>query len=357
MSHTMQDALVPPLTIGLDLGDRKSVVCVVDAAGQTVESRPLRTTPEGLREFFTAYPTARVVLEVGTHSPWVSRVLAPLVAEVFVANPGAMYGRGRRRAKRNDRMDAEFLARQGRADPTLLHAIQHRRASAQADLEVVRARDAVVHARTALINHVRGAVKSTGARLPGHDAHHFAAKVRDAVPEPLRLALAPVLATIAALSATIAQYDAQVEALQRARYPVTAQLRQIPGVGPLTALTFVLLIDEPARFARSRDVGAYFGLAPRLDESSAQQPQLRISKHGDALGRRLLVSAAHYLLGRFGPPSALRRYGEALMVRGGPNAKKRAVIAVARKLAVLLHHLWITGRAYEAEPVPRRAAA
>ncbi len=135
------------------------------------------------------------------------------------------------------------------------------------------------------------------------------------MPEPLRLALAPVLATIAALSATIAQYDAQVEALQRARYPVTAQLRQIPGVGPLTALTFVLLIDEP-RAARSRDVGAYF--APRLDESSAQQPQLRISKHGDALGRRLLVSAAHYLLGRFGPPSALRRYGEALRSAAGP---------------------------------------
>jgi transposase len=361
MSQTFQplampDTHVPALTIGLDLGDRKSVVCAVDAAGTVVATQTVATTPAALTAYFRAYPAARVVLEVGTHSPWVARLLTPLVAEVLVANPSAMYGR-RRRAKRNDRLDAEFLARQGRADPALLHAIRHRSATAQADLALVRARDAVVRARTALINHVRGAVKRTGARLPAHDAHRFAAKVRAAVPAALTAALAPVLATLEALSTTIAQYDAQVEAVQRARDPVTARLRQIPGVGPLTALSVVLLLDDPTRFRDSRTVGAYFGLAPRLDESSAQTPQLGISKRGDALGRRLLVNAAHYILGPFGPPSALRRHGEALMARGGPNAKKRAVVAVARKLAVLLHHLWITGQAYVAEPPARPRAA
>lgn len=351
MSLLTLDNGVPALTIGLDLGDRKSQVYAVDARGTCTDTRAVLTTPEGLRAYFAAYPSARVVLEVGTHSPWVARLLTALVAEVFVANPSAMYGR-RRRAKRNDQLDAEFLARQGRADPALLHAIQHRSEAAQTALELVRARDAAVAARTALINHVRGVVKSTGARLPAHDAHYFARKVRDVIPEALRGLLAPLLATIEGLSATIRQYDDAVEQLQQTRYPVAARLRQVSGVGPLTALTFVLLIDDPTRFPTSRAVGAYFGLAPRLDDSSAQTPQLRISKHGDALGRRLLVQAAQYILGPHGPPCALRRFGDALMVRGGPNAKKRAVVAVARKLAVLLHHLWITGQAYEAERAP-----
>lgn len=345
----------PALTIGLDLGDRKSVVYAVDAAGRCVDTRPVATTPEGLRAYFGAQPTARVVLEVGTHSPWVERELVALGHTVLVGNPSAMYGR-RRRAKRNDRLDAEFLARQGRAAPSLLHPIRHRRAEAQADLELLRARDALVRSRTALINHVRGTVKSTGARCPRHDAHRFPAKVRDTIPAALQPMLAPLLTLIEQQSALIAHYDAQIEEVQRTRYPVTQRLRQIAGVGPVTALAVVLLIDDPQRFADSRQVGAYFGLAPRLDESSDQQPQLRITKHGDALGRRLLVSAAQYILGPFGPPCALRRAGEALMQRGGPNAKKRAVVAVARKLAVLLHHLWITNHDYVAEPRARARA-
>lgn len=346
---------MPTLTIGLDLGDRKSTVCALDAEGRCVDTRAVATTGDGLRAYFGAQPPARVVLEVGTHSPWVERELVALGHEVFVANPSAMYGR-RRRAKRNDRLDAEFLARQGRADPALLHAIRHRRAEAQADLEVLRARDALVRGRTALINHVRGTVKSMGARLPAHDAHRFAGKVHDAIPAALRESLLPLLTLIAQQSALIAQYDAQLEAIQRTRYPVTQRLRQIAGVGPVTALAVVLLIDDPHRFTDSRQVGAYFGLVPRLDESSDQQPQLRITKHGDALGRRLLVGCAQYMLGPFGPPCALRRAGEALMARGGPNAKKRAVVAVARKLVVLLHHLWITEQDYVAEP-PHRARA
>lgn len=356
MSHTTMSAAVPALTIGLDLGDRKSVVYAVDAEGRGVDCRSLATTLDGLRAYFGAQPSARVVLEVGTHSPWVERELVALKHEVFVANPSAMYGR-RRRAKRNDRLDAEFLARQGRADPALLHGIRHRRAEAQADLELLRARDALVRGRTAMINHVRGTVKSTGARLPAHDAHRFARKVRDAIPAALASTLAPLLLLIEQQSALIAHYDAQIEELQRTRYPVTTRLRQIAGVGPVTALAVVLLIDDPLRFTASRQVGAYFGLVPRLDESSEQQPQLGITKQGDALGRRLLVNAAQYILGPFGPPCALRRAGETLMERGGPNAKKRAVVAVARKLAVLLHHLWITEQNYIAEPPRRQAAA
>jgi transposase len=346
---------LPNITVGLDLGDKRSQICQVDAAGACVEETTVATTPDGIARYFTRAARWRVVLEVGTHSPWIARQLEALGHEVFVANASAMYGHRRRR--RNDRMDATFLARQGRADPALLHPIRHRRAQAQAHLEVLRARDQVVQARTKLINHVRGAVKPHGVRLRTCSAEAFPTRVAAAVPTSVRAAVTPLLELIAQLSGQIARYDATVRTLVRTQYPVAQRLQQPAGVGPVTALAFVLLVDEPARFAHSRDVGAYFGLVPRLDESSSATPQLRITKAGDALGRRLLVNAAHYILGRYGPDCALRRHGEAIAARGGKNAKKRAVIAVARKLAVLLHRLWVTDRPYDPNYRPARQAA
>lgn len=357
MSHVFETTeSAPSLTIGLDLGDRKSVVYAIDAAGTRVDTRAIATTPDALRRYFGARARCRVVLEVGTHSPWIARLLGTLGHEVLVANPSAMYG-ARRRRKRNDQMDAEFLARQGRADVRLLHPIQHRREAAQTHLEVLRARDQIVATRTKLINHVRGSVKSTGARLPAASAEAFVRRVAPTIPLPLVPILAPMLAMITALTATITQYDAQIATMIAEQYPAAQRLQQPAGVGPITALAYVLLVDDPTRFAKSRDLGAYFGLVPKLDESSASTPQLRITKAGDPLGRRLLVSAAHYILGPFGPPCDLRRAGEALMVRGGPNAKKRAVVAVARRLAVLLHQLWIHDTPYAPDYLLQRRAA
>jgi transposase len=349
MSHSSEaTALFPSVTIGLDLGDRQSQLCVVDAAGTVLEERKVATTPDAVRHAFAERAPARVVLEVGSHSPWISRQLASYGHDVYVANPSAMYG-ARRRTKRNDRMDAAYLARLGRVDVQLLHAIQHRGEQTQAHLAQLRARDQLVKARTQLINHVRGAVKSVGHRLPATSAEAFATRAAASLPEALTDALTPLLTLIATLTTQIRGFDTQLERLATTAYPETQRLRQIPGVGPLTALAFVLLVEDPSRFATSRQAAAYFGLVPKLDESSQSTPQLRITKRGDALGRRYLVGAAQYILGPFGPPCDLRRFGEALMVRGGPNAKKRAVIAVARKLAVLLHALWRTGTAYRPE--------
>jgi transposase len=332
----------------LDLGDRTSRVYEVSAAGARLQEASVATTPQALATYFGPRPRCRVVLEVGTHSPWVARELAGWGHEVVVANPSAVYG-PRRRRKRNDRLDAEFLARQGRADVQLLHPIRHRSAAAQADLALLRARDQLVATRTGLINHVRGAVKSLGGRLSRCSAEAFPRQVRDDVPAALRAALTPLLDVISAVSKQIASYDRQLARAIRERHPVAARLQQPAGVGPLTALAFVLLVEDPHRFRKSRDVGAYFGLVPRLDDSSDSTPQLRISKAGDELGRRLLVSAAQYILGPFGPPCDLRRYGEAIAQRGGKNAKKRAVVAVARKLAVLLHRLWVSDVPYAPE--------
>lgn len=343
MTH---NELFPKVTVGLDLGDRTSQLYAIDAAGHCLGERTVSTTAAALTRYFAADTGWRVVVEIGTHSRWVAALLSELGHEAIVANPSAMYG-ARRRRKRNDRLDAEFLARQGRADPQLLHPIQHRSQTAQEHLALLRTRDQVVRARTQMINHVRGTVKAHGARLSKCSAEAFARRAATELPEALGPIMGPLLELIGRMTMEIRKYDRAIATLVRTQYPVAQRLQQPTGVGPLTALAFVLLIEDPTRFARSRDVGAYFGLVPRLDESSASRPQLRISKAGDELGRRYLVSAAHYILGPFGPPCDLRRHGEGIAARGGKNAKKRAVVAVARKLAVVLHHLWMSEQVYD----------
>jgi transposase len=285
-------------------------------------------------------------MEVGTHSRWASHLLEELGHEVLVANARklrAIYDNPRK----GDRADAETLARLARLDPNLLSPIHHRSPQAQADLAIIRSRDALVRSRTLLINHVRGIVKSSGSRLPSCSAESFSKKVEPSIPEPLRPALLPLVDTIGSLTQQIRACDRQIETLCQTQYPETRSLQQVSGVGPLTALAFVLTLEDPSRFAKSRHLGPALGLVPRRDQSGDRDPQLGITKSGDAFLRRLLVGSAHYVLGPFGPDCDLRRWGLQLAERGGKNAKKRAVVAVARKLAVLLHHLWKTHAIYD----------
>jgi transposase len=215
-------------------------------------------------------------------------------------------------------------------------------------MAIIRSREALVSSRTQLVNHVRGAVKSFGSRLPKCPAASFHNKAPEHIPEALRPALGPILETIGSLTERIREYDRRLETISKETYPETRILRQVEGVGSLTALTFVLTVEDPYRFERSRSVGAYLGLVPASDRSGDRDPQKHISKEGDEMLRRLLVSGAHYILGPFGSDSDLRRHGEKIASRGAKkNAKKRAVVAVARKLAVLLHSLWISGEVYE----------
>jgi transposase len=189
-----------------------------------------------------------------------------------------------------------------------------------------------------LINFARGITKTLGRRLPSSASHRFVERVREAVPEALKPALAGLMNLLKEITAQIESYDDKIEALAVERYPETRWLRQAPGVGTLTALTFVLTVGEPARFGHSRDVGPYLGLVPRRRQSGEQDPHLRISKCGDPYLRRLLVQCAQVLMGRCGPDCALRRWGLE-HARGSRSATKRTVVAVARKLAVLLHRL------------------
>jgi transposase len=334
------------LTVGVDLGDQWSHYCILGLEGETLAEGQLRTTPQDVAEFFEALNVARVVVEVGTHSAWVREVICGYGHEVLVANPRLMEG-SKRRKRKNDRIDANKLARLGRVDPESLHPIQHRSREVRQDLVVLRARDALVAARTELINATRGLVKSMGTRLPKSSSPSFAQKVEEAVPVEMREALLPLVRMAAALSGCIQEYDEKIEKLGREKYGHTALLRQVKGVGPITALAYVLTLENPERFVKSRDVGPYLGLVPKQEDSGESQPQLGISKTGDTMLRKLLVGSAHYILGPFGPDTDLRRYGLRLCERGGKNAKKRAAVAVARKLAVLLHCLWVSGEVYE----------
>jgi transposase len=249
--------------------------------------------------------------------------------------------------RKTDEIDAENLARLARVDPKLLYPLRHRGEGSQAHLALIRSREALVSSRTQLVNHVRGTVKSFGARLPKCPARSFHKRASEHIPEVLRPALGPILEQIGSLTERIKDYDRKLEAISKEHYPETDLLRQVEGIGPLTALTFVLTVEDPYRFEKSRSVGAYLGLVPSTDRSGERDPQKRISKEGDEMLRRLLVGSAHYVLGPFGSDSDLRRHGEKIASRGGKNAKKRAVVATARKLSVLLHRLWVSGEIYD----------
>lgn len=339
---------IPEHTLGIDLGDKKHHLCVLDREGDELESRPLANSRDAFKRLSKKYPEALVVMEVGAQSPWISRSFEGLGHEVLVANARkvrAIYQNDRK----CDEADARILARMGRFDRKLLHPVKHGSEQSQRHLVVVKQRDSLVRRRADLICSLRFTVKSLGIRLRSPNTNCFAKACRlhlSAEDPDLLAEVEPLLEVIDLMTVQIRQLDKRLEAICAEHYPETGRLRKIVGIGPVTALTFVLVIDNAGRFASSRSVGAFVGLCPKRDQSGDTDKQLRISKAGNAYLRRLLVSAAQYVIGPFGKDCDLRTYGLRLAERGGQRAKKKAVIAVARKLAVLMHRLWASGSDY-----------
>lgn len=333
-------------TLGLDLGDTRTKFAVLDKDGNLLEEGVVLSQPKEFHRVFSRFAGAVVALEVGSQSRWASKLLTELGLEVSVANPGQMpliYGS----VDKDDRTDAERLARIARMDRSLLAPITHRADELQYDLEVLKARAVLVDLRTKIVNHVRGILKGFGLKVKSCSTDAFSSQARDVIPEELCPALNPLVSTLDELTTKIREYDKQIEGLCKGKYRTEADLVcQVNGVGPITALTFILTLGDHTRFRKSRDVGAYFGLRPRRSESGDYAPELRITRAGDRKVRSLLVQCAHYILGPFGKDSNIRRWG-LKKAEGGKKAKRRAVIAVARKLAVLLHRLLITGEVYE----------
>src|ERR1700732_1524100 len=334
------------LTVGLDLGDRSSWYCGLEEAGEVVLEQKVATTAKAMSEVFGAMPRSRIALETGTHSPWVSRMLSELGHEVIGAQARNVRLIGESRRK-DDRLDARTLARLARIDPQLLAPVQHRSAQAQSHLMVIRARAGLVRARTSCSNTARGLTKSYGERLRGCSPRNLNAEKAKSLSPELQAALEPLLGAIESLSERIYEYNQQIGKIAKESYPQVARLEQVKGVGTLIALTYMLTLEDAQRFRKSRDVGCYVGLQPGRRNSGQSEPQMHISKEGDPYLRTLLVQGAHTIFCPFGADSDLRRWGLKLAERGGKNGKKRAVIATARKLAVLLHRLWVSGEAYE----------
>ena len=334
------------ITIGMDLGDKNNIAVVFDAEGKELDVATVTNTKPALRKYFEPYKGAVVAIEAGSHSPWISRLLEEMDCRVCVGNPRKLrfiWGSN----DKSDERDARMLGMVCRIEPRLLSPLRHRSSQAYADLALVKSRDMLVQSRTKMINHARGLVKTFGERLPGCSSASFVRRCKDHVPSELWPALESIFHIIGQLSEQIRVLDTQIEGLCKEKYPETECLRQVSGIGPITALSYVLPIEDPRHFAKSRQVGAYLGLTPRRAQSGETDKQLHITKAGNKYLRQLVVSSAQYILGSFGPDCHLRRHGMSIAARGGKNAKKRAVVAVARKLSVLLHRLWQSGEAYE----------
>jgi len=343
----------PAITVGLDLGDRYSHYCWLNAEGEVVEEGRIQSTEIAFRRHFEGEPRQRVALECGTHSPWVSRLLKSLGHQVIVANARKIPAITASKSK-NDRNDAEWLARFAAHDPKLLSPVQHRSLKRQQDLNLIQARSTLVRARTMIVNALRGLVKSAGGRLPACSTESLPVRVRASIPPALQAVAVPLLRQIALLNTQISAMDQQIEKLA-AVYPEIGVLRTAPGVGPVVAAAYVLTLDSPDA-ASNRSAGAFLGLRPGQSQSGESDPQRRISKAGDSYLRSLLVQSAQYILGRFGPDSALRRWGLKLAASGGQRGKKRAIVAVARKLAVMLHSMWRSGERFQPFPQPATTA-
>jgi transposase len=335
------------VTVGIDLGDKINVIVGLDAAGEVSLRDRVPCRREDMKMFFEEMPRCVVAMETGTHSRWVSFLLSEMGFEVLVGNPRRIRSISESDHKDDDH-DAEQLARIARFDRKLLYPIRHRNQEAHRDLEELRARDILVACRTKLVNHVRGVVKAFGHRIPpGGSAAAFHKRAAANMPEELVSVISPLLEMLEELTRKIREYDRRMEQLCKEKYPETAILRAITGVGPQVSLGFVLTLEDPERYKSSRTVGAFLGLTPRRHQSGEIDKQMRITKAGSGFMRRLLVNSANYILGAFGPDCDLRRFGQRIESRGGKSPKRRARVAVARKLAVLMHSMWLNGTEYQ----------
>ena len=334
--------------IGIDLGDKKNNVCVLDKKGNIIKEFEFENTPEAFCEFLKPYKDSSIAIEASTHSLWVNKLLVGMGCKVYIANPRKIALISQNNMK-TDKVDARLLARLVRSDPELLYPVTARDMTTQKDLTLIKSRHALVKARCGLISHVRGVIKPFGIRLPDDvTPDNIHEKAKHILDKEIFPAAKVFLEAIKLITTKIKVLDKQIASLIKKKYPEAKKLQTINGVGPITSITFVLLMGNPKRFKKSRDVGAYLGLIPRRDQSGEMDKSLSITKAGDNLMRTLLVNCSHYILGRFGKDNQLRRHGLKIMGQDKNKIrKKKAVIAVSRKLVVLMHSMLVSGEEFK----------
>lgn len=350
-----KDSTKRVVVVGMDVGDKHNQTCGLNAAGKIMRERRVANTVAGLTVVFKSLPACRVVIEAGGHARWITELLEGFGHEVKIVNPRKMR-RIYENENKSDVVDARELADAGLYRWKKLPLAYLRKKEDQEKLSVLESRDLLVRSRVGMVNLVRALLKHEGVRVPKCGTEAFPKRAADLVPEGLLVAVKPLLAQITALTERVKDLDKWI--VEKAKNdPAVRSVMQVKGVGPVIGAAYVWTLSDPERFRKSRMVGSFLGLRPKRDQSGEKDKQLPITKAGDAYVRRLLVSGAQYILGPHGEDCELRRWGLKLAERGGKRAKRKAVVAVARKLAVLMHHLWITGEEYEPFHLQKRAAA
>ena len=336
------------LTIGMDLGNKTCEICILNTSdGSLIVRETVCSDIVSIKKYFSKFTNPMIVqiaLEAGTHSPWIYHLLKEMKFHVLVGHPRKLRAIWDNDNK-NDQKDAEMLARIARFDTKLLSPIKHRSQSSHIDLSIIKCRDGLVSSRTNLVNMVRGLLKSQGINPPSCSTVCFPKNIYKILPEEVYSIFSEVLSAIDDITVKIHNLDKKIEKKCK-EYNETESLRQIKGIGPVTSLSYILTLENHNRFRKSRDVGAFLGLTPKRDQSGDIDKQLGITKAGNRYLRKLLIGSAQYILGPFGEDCDLRRYGLKIAERGGKIAKRKAVVAVARKLAVLMHSLWRSGEDY-----------
>jgi transposase len=333
--------------IGIDIGDKINTVCVLNNDGEIIQECEVENTGQEMHDFFIEYPNARVAIEACSHSLWLHDLLVRLGCQVFVGNPRKLRIISSS-SRKNDKNDSRLLARLVRSDLDLLYPIVVRDILTQQDMVIIKTRTMLIKTRGDLVRHIRGIIKPFGLKLPKDvTTDNFHDKVKEHLSKELLPILKHTIKSIKDLSIQIKNLDKKIDSLINKKYPEAMLLQTIDGIGPITALTFILIMGDPKRFEKSRDVGAYFGLVPRQDQSCTIDKSLPITKEGDSCMRSLLVNCSHHILGRYGKDTQIRRHGLKVMGQDENKIrKKKAVIAVARKLSVLMHSMLISGEPF-----------
>ncbi len=333
--------------IGMDVSEKSIEFFFLRPDGEGGLSKKEPNSPDTLAKLCSEMPDRQgfmVVMENGTHSPWMSEYFQCHGVECYVGNARKLAAIWTS-VQKSDRNDAEMLARLARADLKLFSPIRHAGRDQRAEFAVLKSRDRLVKCRTALINCVRGTLRSFGVDTSELTVEKFTSKAVGVMPKDLHPALDGMLVQIRMLETQIKDYDRKIERIGKRHEPVQ-RLRQISGVGPVIALAYVLFVGDPQNYSSAGRVGAHLGIVPKRDQSGDVDKQLGITKAGNQMLRYLLAQGANYILSR-GPDCDLRRFGERICARGGKIARRKAKIAVARKLSKIMYVLWRNGADYE----------
>lgn len=326
---------------GLDISDKTTHVCVVDATGAIVWRGVCASDPEAIAGTLGRHARGlgRVVLETGPLSAFLYHGLAERGVPVICICARHAKGVLSARVNKSDPHDAEGLSQMARTG--WFKAVRIKQEATHIDRAQLKIREHLIKSHGAMANQLRGLMKLFGLRLGQATTPNKRRERLDALfaqkPE-LEAVMRPLIESLAALEAQIKR-SSKLLAARAAADPVAARLMSVPSVGPITALIYKSSIEDPTRFDRGEDAGAFAGLVPRRSQSGEKDYRGRISKAGDPMLRSALYEAANVLLGRVKRPCALQTWGKALAKTRGA---KRARVAVARKLAILLHKLWLT---------------